>query len=162
MRVSKPIIKTAVSTVVLLVLLLGAGVGYTWYVGQNSNVNSTAIATPVESKPTTAIKRVKPAANGPVSASVQLLTSPVAPGSNASINVKTNPESKCTISVIYDKTASTDSGLGPKIADDFGVVSWTWTVEASAPQGKWPVKVTCVLGERSAVVQGDLVVKQES
>ncbi len=77
---------------------------------------------------------------------------------NASIIIRTNAGSKCVIAVVYDKTASSDSGLGSKTADEYGIASWTWTVESSVPIGKWPVKVTCVYNGRSAVVQGNLQV----
>lgn len=159
MRIFKPIIYTLASAVLLIMIILGGGLAYTWYVGQNSNVDDASIATPVDSAPTPVAKPTKLAANANVGASVQTLTSPVAPGANASISVKTNPGSKCTIEVVYDGTASADSGLSPKDADEYGVVSWTWTVDASAPLGVWPVEVTCVYGDKSAVVKGDLVVE---
>lgn len=148
---------TMISVVALLLLAVGGGVAYTWYMGQDES-DLSAIAAPVEAEPAPVITHLKPAANAKVGAAVQMLTSPVAPGSNASITVKTNPDAVCTITVIYDKTASKDSGLSTKTADEFGVLSWAWTVEASAPLGKWPVKVTCTYNKQSAVVQGDLVV----
>jgi hypothetical protein len=146
------------SIVVLAVVFVGGGLGYTWYMGQQPVDTTAAIAEPVVTKPAPEIKPVKPSANAKESASVQMLTSPVAPGANASISVKTNPASKCTIKVEYNKILSTDSGLTAKTADEFGMVSWTWTVEETAPLGKWPVKVTCTYNKKSAFVQGDLKV----
>jgi len=116
----------------------------------------------VPTSPTPVIKRAKPDPNNPSSASIQMFTSSVAPGSNASITVRTNPEAKCTIKVEYNKVPSTDSGLVPKVADEYGIVSWAWTVEEEVPLGKWPVKVTCVHNKRSAVVQGDLMVVKQT
>lgn len=107
------------------------------------------------------VKHVAVAENAPVGASVQLLTSPVAPGSNASITIKTLPITNCTISVVYDKTASKDSGLAAKISDEFGSITWAWTVEPTVPVGKWPVTVTCARGKKSGVVIGDLVVTKD-
>jgi len=161
-RVVKTTIKISVFAVVLLVLIVAGGIGYIWYTGQNNSDEIASSDTTVKaSKPTTVIAPVKTAENAKVGASIQELTSPVLPGDNSSITVKTNPDAKCTISVIYDKTPSTDSGLLPKVADEYGIASWTWTVEKSAPLGKWPVKVTCAKGKMSGVVIGDLkLVKQ--
>jgi hypothetical protein len=159
-RLPKVVRNVLISVVVLVVLLVGAGVAYTWYVGQGDTVNTTAIAPEPVLKPTPTVTPTKPSPSAKVGASVTMLSSPVSPGSNASISVKTNAGSTCKISVVYDKTASTDSGLTPKVADDYGAVSWSWTVEPSAPLGKWPVKVTCVFYGKSAFVQGDLVVEK--
>ena len=147
-----------ISIVVLLVVFVGAGAAYTWYVGQDTAEVDSIIDTPVETKSAPIIKPVKQAANAPTSASVQMITSPIAPGSNASMIVHTNPDSSCTILVTYNKVPSKDSGLVLKTADEYGIVSWAWTVESSVPLGKWPAKVTCVHNDKSAVVIGDLVV----
>lgn len=151
-----------ISVVVLLLLLVGGGVGYTYFLGPDASQNAAAEAPPPASPTSPLFTPSKPAANARVGASVQTLTSPVVPGSNASISVKTNAGSKCTVSVIYDKAASTDSGLAPKAADEYGTVTWTWTVDKTAALGTWPVNVTCVYNTKSAVVRGDLqVIKAE-
>ena len=140
-------------------LLVAAGAAYTFLMGHqasNTPVHTTADVAPVEP----AIKPSKPAPNAPESAAVESLTSPVAPGANASVAIKTNPGSKCTIAVVYNNVASTDSGLVAKIADDYGDVSWSWTVGPDVPLGTWPVKVTCAYNTRSAFVQGDLTVQK--
>lgn len=160
-RVLKSVRNIAISIVVLLVVVVGGGVAYTWYVGQQSVEGTSSIAAPVDPTPAPVIKPTKPAADAKQSAAVQILTSPVAPGSNASITVKTNAESDCTIKVEYNKIASTDSGLGPKKADDFGIVSWTWTVEETAAVGTWPVDVTCAFNDQTAMVRGNLVIEVE-
>lgn len=161
-KIAKFIRNTLISVGVLLLLSVGGGVAYTWYMGQNSDENSPAMAVPVEAAVKPVIKHVQPAANAKVGASVQMLTSPITPGSNASITVKTSPEAECTITVVYNKVPSKDSGLGLKIADEYGMVSWAWTVEGSVPLGKWPVTVTCTFNKKSAVVQGDLVVAKQA
>lgn len=132
---------------------------YVWYTGQNTPDMTTTTA-PESDTPDAVITPTKPAENARASASVQLLTSPVAPGDNASISIKTLPTSTCTIKVIYNDVPSTDSGLVAKTADEFGIVSWAWTVGATVPQGTWPATVTCTYNGRSAVVRGDLVVAQ--
>lgn len=153
---------TAISVAVLLVMVLGTGVAYTWYVGQNSTVDTTAIATPVEPAPAPVIKPPKLAADAKISVSTQAITGPIVPGENASITIKTLPGAKCSITVEYDEVPSTDSGLKPLVADDFGLASWTWTVEPTVPLGTWPVDVTCALKEQSAMVRGNLEVAAES
>ena len=156
-RVAQSALKITASAVILLIVVAGAGAGYVWYSGQNPDQNSAAFAEPGEAVHLGGIPdRPKVDENKVVSASVQSITSPVTPGSNSSIMVRTNRLATCTISVVYDKTAAKDSGLVEKKADDFGMVEWTWTVPADAPLGKWPVKVTCANKKNSAVVENDL------
>lgn len=157
-KLLKSLKRTLIAVGVLLVLTAVAGVGYIWYSGQQAPVVA-------EQKPAAQLQTPPPAHTAPViapdatvSASVQSIDSPVAPGQNVSLQLRTNPAAKCKISVVYDKTPSKDSGLMPKIADEYGMVSWTWTVDASAPLGNWPVKVTCANDKKSADVQADLTV----
>ncbi|RWZ78317.1 MAG: hypothetical protein EOT05_00945 [Candidatus Microsaccharimonas sossegonensis] len=118
---------------------------------------------PVIAKPTSIVNKntvthVTLANNVPANASVQSLTSPVRPGDNASISVKGNPGSTCTIKVEYNKVSSTDSGLIAKKTDEFGVITWSWFVEATVPEGKWPVTINCEYNKKTAVVIANLVV----
>lgn len=151
-------IKIVLSAIVILFIILATGVGYTWYMGQNSVIIESDV--PDSTTNLIEINPTQPAENVPVSAAVQSLSSPVNPGSNASIYVKTKPGSMCGIVVEYNKITSADSGLVNKVADKYGVVDWSWTVDDSAPAGKWPVTVTCSKGDSSAVVVGDIVVEQ--
>jgi hypothetical protein len=158
-RIPKVVYKTLLSIVVILVVLVGGGVGYTWYMGRsNAYVEPPApepVANPVEALTTPR----EPRPDAPFGASVQTITSPVEPGDNADISIKTRPKADCEIVVEYDEVKSEDSGLVPKKADEYGIVSWTWTVDDTAPKGKWPVGVTCVYGKKSAFVRGDLRVQ---
>lgn len=145
------------SVVVLVALLVGGGLAYTYFLGPEGGeemavTEPAPVASPV-------VKPTKPAANAKASASISVLTSPVAPGDNASVTIKTVATAKCTPVVTYNEVPAKDSGLAPKAADEFGTATWTWTVDKAAPLGTWPVKITCVYNGRSAVVQGDLVVK---
>jgi hypothetical protein len=162
-KIIKSIRNTALWIGALLVVALGGGVAYTWYMGQQSVTLSTADETPTNeiAEPVSAAKHIVVDPNAKASASIGMLTSPVTPGMNASVDVTTNPNAECTISVIYDNVASKDSGLAPKTADDHGIVSWTWTVDSSVPYGTWPVKVTCMINKKSAVVEGKLVVAKQ-
>ena len=121
-----------------------------------SSTAPSILLTPNKAPPQ--VKRVEAAPDVATSASIQSISSPTEQGSNASVTVKTNPESTCSITVVYDKDKSTDSGLLPKVADEFGIAVWVWTVEEAVPIGKWPVTITCIHNKRSAVVVGDLFV----
>ena len=149
--------KIAISALILLIILLGVGAAYTWYIGQSGPQQAAKIQKPDQSA-AVAIKPTAPRADTQESAAVEFISSPVAPGGGASINVKTVATSTCTISVTYNNVPANSPALGPQTADDFGNVSWNWTVPTSAPTGTWPVKVTCVRGAKSAVVQDTLVV----
>ena len=146
---------------VLLLVFLAAGVAYTWYMGKNNVAVEEEPLVSVDTNLPLIVPSI-PAADATIGVSVQMLTSPIAPGSNATIAIKTNAKASCKITVFYNNIASTDSGLYEKIADEYGVASWTWTVEPSAPVGKWPVTVTCANEAKSAVVIGDLVIALET
>lgn len=149
----------AIATVSLAVVIVGGGVGYAWYSGQHAEDNAAAFAKPGESFKQETIEPVKVSQTGRLGVSVQMLTSPVAPGSNASMMVRTNPLANCLITVEYaNKSQSKDSGLVQKKADEYGIVEWTWTVEPSVPLGTSPVTVTCANQKNSAVVEADLIV----
>lgn len=154
-------LKILTSVVVLLVIVAASGIGYSWYVSQHSPQDVKALSAPVA--PTGGMANVaprpKPANDAVVGITVENVTSPVAPGQNASIMVKTNPGATCSISVVYGTNASKDSGLIDKKADEYGLAEWTWSLEPSVPLGNWPVKVTCANAKKSAVVQNDLQVK---
>lgn len=156
-RILRVIRNSLIGAGVLLVLIVGAGVAYTWYNGQNP---STVAATPAPQPPAPVTPVMKPpqlSPNAAESASVQMLSSPVKPGAPVSLTVRTNPVSTCTAGVLYDdKVPSHAAGLGAQTADDYGMVSWSWTIEPTAPLGTWPVTVTCVSGKKSAIVRGDL------
>ena len=141
---------------IVLACLIGvAGIVYIWYGGQHS---TTPIAPMPRSTPRVAIHPVTPAINVPEGAAVEQLSTPIAPGQTASIQVKTNPHSICTIKVEYNHVASTVPGLTDTTADILGVVSWNWVVSSNTPLGSWPVTVTCSLNKKTAVVIGTLVV----
>lgn len=165
MRVIQPRSKaarnTGIGVVVLLVLLVGGGVAYTYFFGPDGTQPGATVAAPFAA-PQSAVKASKPADNAVESVAVQTLSSPVAPGSNTSIAVKTVAGSTCKILVVYANAASTDSGLAPKTADEYGTVGWSWTVGGMVPLGSWPVTVECTYHGRSAVVKADLVVDKEA
>ncbi len=148
--------RTVTGVFVLAVLLAGAGAGYTWYMGEQKTAAFVA-ETPVPSR-RIEMKPTKQDPNANVGVSVQTLSSPVQPGQNASISVRTNQLANCTILVKYGEVIANDSGLAKKTADEYGTISWSWTVPANAPLGKSPVKVDCANKTKSGSVTGDLII----
>ena len=117
---SRLVTRIVIIIITLLVLGLISGVGYVWYSGQQAPITPepfpefTNRPTPVTEKP-----KAKP--EGPVGVSSQVFTSPVAQGENASVAIRTRPEAACSITLVYkDNQKSTDAGLLPKSADEFG------------------------------------------
>lgn len=154
---SRAIKRTLLAAGIMLVLLVGGGVAYTYYSGVQAEKNPPKVSVAPEEKPVLPTT-VEPGENAPNSASVQYLSSPVAPGDNANIVVTTGQQAACTVVMVYGTVVSHDSGLGPKTADIHGSVQWTWTVDKTAPAGKWAVKVTCVRNKKVAYVEGYLEV----
>lgn len=157
-HIPKAVRNVLLSAGILLVLLVGGGVAYTMYMDGNASKDLAANAQTVAAPSYSDIKPAAISPNASEGVAVEMVSSPVSVGSTASIDIHTNPTSKCTISVVYNKVVSTDPGLTPKIADNYGSVNWTWTVGSSTPIGKWPVTVRCVFNGRDGVVQADLEV----
>ena len=148
--------RVAVSLAVILLILVATGIVYTWWVGQNqiAKIADSPVSEPVTKAPLTLPD------NALVSVSMQSLTSPVRPGDNASMTIKTNPKAACSIKVEYtNNQPSSDSGLVPKNADEYGIVSWSWSVEPNRLPGIWPATVTCANAENSGIYVGKFEVK---
>lgn len=159
--VLKKIGKVVLYVLALLFIFVMIAIGYVWWNGQQTRE-------PIETENTgkvesSAVVRrpLKPAANAKPSVAIVYLTTPSLRGTNASINVKTIPTAECTIAVTYGKTASTDSGLVRKTADDRGSVMWTWTIDPGAELGTWPVDIYCYYNKLSAYGRGELEVVRE-
>jgi hypothetical protein len=147
----------ALSALILLILFAVAGVVYVRFGGTSSKqASSTNAAPPPQQLSLPAAHKPDPKA--PVGVALQSLYTPVKAGQNTSITIKTTPTAKCTIKVTYDGHASADSGLAAKNADEYGMATWSWTVEKTVPAGKWPVAVTCVYNKHSGFLQKDLQV----
>lgn len=142
--------------VVAVLAILGAS-AYTWYVGQQAPIAQSTEDTPFVPKRAN-ITPPKIASNAPIGVAVQTYTPEVKPGENASVTVRTNPEAQCAIVVKYDEVQAQDSGLAPKVSDEFGLASWSWTVKVGTPAGEWPAEITCKNKKNSAFVKADIVV----
>ena len=132
----------------LSIIIVGTLVGlvYVWYMAKIHPIEQASTSTAAVATKTVTVPVVDE--NVPVGVAIKTLTTPVKQGGNSSISIKTRPKAACSIQVTYSLTGdkdkiSHDGGLIPKDADEYGVVSWTWTVESSRPVGSWPVEVTC-------------------
>lgn len=159
-KVRRTIKRIAITALVLLVLFVGGGIAYVYYTGQNTDPNVSTTPKIVEEKDPLP-KPVQPSPNAPVGAAINFLSSPVKPGENASITVRTNATSTCEITVTYNDVKSTDSGLTKKTADSYGNVTWSWTVGTTVPEGKHKVQAVCTYHGRTGMVIGDLVVSNK-
>jgi micrococcal nuclease len=74
------------------------------------------------------------------------LSSPVAPFSDATLEIQTAPGAACVIAVRYKSGPSRARGLVPKTADGKGRVAWLWRVGSNTTPGQWPIEVTCEKG----------------
>ena len=78
--------------------------------------------------------------------SVVSISSPVAPFSDATIEIQTSPQANWSITVIYKSGPSRARGLYPQTADRKGRVMWVWRVGSRTTPGRWPIVVTCEKG----------------
>lgn len=144
-----------IAAVVMVVIVGGAGAGYIWYLGENSPPSEAAIAKAVEPGVKKEVKPLQRDPNAPFGASIQMLSTPVLPGDNAGVTIKSVADVSCKVVVEINKVALKDSGLVEKATDEYGVLAWSWTIPADAPVGKAPVKITCVsAAKKSAYVEG--------
>lgn len=158
--VPRPVVRVVVAILVLLAVAVAGGLFYTWYMGKNVGFVESAMD-PLPKKQEPVKQPAKPLPGANVGVSVQAISPPVEPDGEAYIMVRTLPEIECSIKVEYNKVASEDPGLVKKMSDEYGMVEWYWHVDPTVPKGKWPVEVTCVYGEKSGMVRGELVVGLE-
>ncbi|HVS58350.1 MAG TPA: hypothetical protein VHD60_01275 [Candidatus Saccharimonadales bacterium] len=163
-RLPRPLRNAVISAVVLLVLCIGIGEVYVMFTDNGSVPVAAASIQQTASASTGEIKPTKPAADIPESAAVEMATSPIAPGAPATVSVHTNPGSACSIAVVYKYDSQTarvpvnDPNLSPQAADDFGMVSWNWTIPEGAPLGAGRATVVCTYHTRHAMVIADLYI----
>lgn len=161
-RILKRLRNACIAAGVLVLLATIAGVGYTYYMGTQAPSKPFKTLEQVAPKTAPVQKPSVQAANVPTSVSVTSFTSTVAPGMNATISIQTNPTAICSITAVYNNVPSKDSGLQSKQADEFGTISWGWTIESTAPLGKWPVTITCTRNKKDAVVVGTLEISKNA
>ncbi len=139
----------AVKTVLLVAVLVGCvACGDTTAPAPTQTAASpSATAAPAASPTPTP---TPPATASPAQTVVTFVNAPltVPHGQNATLQVKTAPNTSCSIEVDYKSGPSTAAGLVPKTSDGADNVSWTWKVGANTTPGSWPIIVTC--GDGSA------------
>lgn len=145
--------------VVLPALIIGGILFYIWLSGKQVPLSQEPLpepkkTVPVEHKPPTVPE------NAQLGAYVSQISTPVKPGENASLTLSTLPDASCRIEITYEnKVKASDSGLAPKVSDDYGQIVWSWTVEPGAPKGKWPVEINCTRAKKSSYVKSELEIK---
>lgn len=82
------------------------------------------------------------ATNATATARLIHVTSPVSPGSDATLIARVVPARRCRITVYYKSGPSVAQGLYPKRPRN-GRVSWTWMVGTNTTAGRWPIQVSC-------------------
>ena len=76
------------------------------------------------------------------------LTSPVGRGEEATLTILSRPGLRCEVRVFLSGPATAPRrGLEPKVADERGECSWTWTVPPETIVGTWRYRVTVGTGE---------------
>lgn len=130
-----------------------------------------AVKGPVETKtaqdaaPDLSSKKFAP--DVPIGSAIQALTTPIAPGSNANVTIRTTEGAVCSIKVVhldpYQKELArvNDSGLVDKTADDFGMVTWTWTMPANAAIATWKADMLCKRDSKSTHSVGEIVAQKK-
>lgn len=145
-----------VSVSILLILFVGGAIAYVWYMGQHPvQIEQKKIDTTPNAP---VLKANQMPADAVVGIVQQTFSATVTQGSNASLSIKTNPKAACQISVKVNNTVLPDTGLVPKVADEFGIVNWSWTVPKNVLIGTWPVEVTCANEKKSAYFRAMLEV----
>lgn len=97
---------------------------------------TTATTTTTQTTATTATTAVKT----PIT--VVSLTSPISAGQTATIKIQGKPNTQYTIQVKYKSGYGTADGLGTKMSDTSGYVSWTWEVGAKTSAGTWSIEIS--------------------
>lgn len=155
--------RTVFLIVVVLALLIGGMyAAFLWFNKPQVITMETPVATNDQNP--SFLERRKPPKDVAIGSSIQALSTPVSPGSNASLTLRTTESALCVVKVTMQDSAMrevarvTDSGLSDKKADDFGVVTWTWTMPADAKFGKWQADITCTRDSKSTRSIGEIEV----
>jgi len=157
---------TVIIVVILLILAVGVGLLYVWLMGLQAK-SSTATTTQTASQPAFPTPHKLPD-NVAIGSSIQSISSPIVPGDNASLTVRTTESAVCTVKIIHldnnqkELMRVTDSGLGDKTADEFGMVVWTWTMPSDAAIAKWTADINCARGDKTTRSVGEIIVQKHA
>lgn len=152
----KTVRSTIIFSSIFLLVLLVAGVIYTYEVDQSPDGKiKTSFKQSTLYNP---ITPVLPAANDKEGVAIDSITTPVSIGSVASVDINTNAGSRCTIVLLVNNVPAPVLDLDPQVADDYGAVGWTWTISSSTPVGTWPLKIICIFNSQSAVAESNITI----
>lgn len=98
--------------------------------------------------------------SGQLTLTIASVTSPIKPGATATLNAATSAGASCAITVNYKSGPSKASGLGPKVADSTGNVSWSWKVGATTTPGTWRIVVKCSQGGSDVIQETTFTVQK--
>lgn len=138
-RARRTAVRTVVFVLILLVALIIAAIIYVWYMGKYPN----QITQPIVTTPAKTIEPYKPSDDAQVGVSEQSFSGTVTRGSVANISIKTTPGAACQIIVLAPKEILKDTALIPKIADEYGMLDWSWKVPKDISPATWQVDITC-------------------
>jgi|ERR1700674_1336727 len=90
----------------------------------------------------------------PAQTAVTFVNAPItgARGLNVTLQVRTSPNTSCSIVVNYKSGPSKAAGVVPETSDAAGNVSWTWKVGGNTTVGNWPITVTCGNGSAQTYI----------
>lgn len=91
--------------------------------------------------------------------SVISLSSPVAPFTDATMQIQTTPGAGCSITVLYKSGPSKAKGLYSQTADGKGRITWRWRVGSNTTPGRWPIVVRCEKGGESGQLRTSFEVR---
>jgi len=84
------------------------------------------------------------------------IVGPVRRGQLATVSDRTAPNAECSITVTSAAGRRVET-LGAKGDGGTGSVLWSWTVEADATPGAWPVEVSCLTVSGIRAIARDLL-----
>jgi len=146
----------AFSAFLIAISLISVGFLYTWVVGKNVKNVEEKIDTTIKNN---TIKTAEPADNAPVGIALQSITPRVAQGSKVSLTIRTLKNSDCKILIRNEKKEIiNDPTIANKIADEYGMADWSWTMPKSASLGKWFVDINCYRNQKSGYYRADFLV----
>ncbi|MHC1785180.1 MAG: hypothetical protein AB9891_20940 [Anaerolineaceae bacterium] len=81
---------------------------------------------------------------------VSELTSPVMAGQTASVSIATAPGAICANIMKFSSGLGGMTNLGTRVADQNGVIGWSWRVGTNATPGSFVIDILCGSEGRSA------------
>jgi hypothetical protein len=150
--IPKVIRNTTKAILILIFVCLILGVAYVYLVDKTKPLPPKTVSSSDDQAISPLPPATPPSATSAEGVALQAMTTPVQLGAVFYLSAETNAGSLCTAYIDYPGTDGTDPNLSNQEANEYGNVTWTWTVPAKAPPGTWPLTVTCYYHGRSGVV----------